>query len=161
MNRKKKILSGILALWIMGNISYDHKSLPNYEIVMQDDCFAQYSIGKVYIGSVKFISNLDNISLNDILIVDNRKNDDPSIKILSSYKITDANIRNEILEIIAEYEKENPSSWNRSINSMKVEWLVHNILYYLNYEKNRTQDVDFNNSEQEIYSKKLIKNLVK
>ena len=83
------------------------------------------------------------------------------MKILSSYKINDSNIRNEILEIIAEYEKTYPSSWNRSINSMRVEWFVHNFLYYLNYEKNRTRDVDFNNSEQEIYSKKLIKKLIK
>ena len=160
MNKKKRILPGILALWLLGNISYDHKVENKYEIVMQEEHFANYSNGRVFIGSKEYIDNLTDISANDVLIVDGRNSDDPYMKILSSYKINDSNIRNEILEIINEYEKMHPSSWNRSINSMRVEWFVHNFLYYLNYEKNRTMDVDFN-SEQEIYSKKLIKKLIK
>lgn len=161
MDKKKRILSGILALWLIGNISYDHKVLPKYEIVINDNYFANYSNGKVYIGSKEYIDTLTDISASDVLIVDGRNSDDPYMKILSSYKINDSNIRNEILEIINEYEKMHPSSWNRSINSMRVEWFVHNFLYYFNYETERTKDVDFNNSEQEMYSKKLIKDLFK
>ena len=161
MGNKKKILSGILALWLMGNISYDHKIIPSYEIVTKDDYFANYSNGRVFIGNKYRIDRINNAEENDVLIIDGRKNEDPYIKILSSYKINDPNVRNEILEIVQEYEKMYPSNWDRSINSMKVEWFIHNILYNLNYKTERTQDVDFNNSEQEIYSKRLIKNLIK
>ena len=161
MHRRKRVLSGILALWLLGNISYDHKKVPNYQIAVHQKYFARYSDGNVYIGNESFIKKLKNVSENDVLIVDGRKSSDSYVKILSSYKIMDLNICSEILEFISEYEKMHPSRWDRSINSMRVEWFMHNLLYYLNYERDRTKDVDFNNSEQEIYSKKLVKNLIK
>lgn len=157
MNKnKKRILSGILALWIMGNLSYDHKVIPNYEIVDKKNYYANYSNGKVYIGKRKNIEKITDASENDILILDRRDEDDPNMQILSSYRIIDANIQNEILEIINEYEKEYPSSWNRSTNSMRVEWFIHNVLYYLNYNRERTTDVDFNNEDAKVY-RKIIK----
>ena len=128
-SNKKRILSGILALWLLGNISYDHKESFNYEIIEQEDYFANYSNGKVYIGTKEFIDSLTDINDTDILVIDERNKKDPDIKILSSYRIMDANIRNEILEIISIYEEKYPSTWKRSITSMKVEWFVHNVLY--------------------------------
>ena len=113
----------------MGNLSYDHKVIPNYEIVDKKNYYANYSNGRVYIGKRKYIEKLKDVNDNDILILDRRDEDDPNMQILSSYRIIDANIQNEILEIINEYEKEYPSSWNRSTNSMQVEWFIHNVLY--------------------------------
>ena len=158
---KKRVLSGFLALWLMGNLSYDHKLSSNYEIRIEEEYFANYSKGKVYIGNKEFIDNLTDIKDNDILIIDNRDGEDPNIRILSSYKITDSNVRDEILEILLEYESIYPSSWERSFDSMRVEWLIHNMLYYLNYQKNRTQDVDFNNKDEKTYQKrKLLKKII-
>ena len=127
MNNKKRILTGVLALWLMGNMSYDHKVSHNYEIVAQGHYFANYSNGKVYIGNKRFIDSLTDVSDNDILIIDSRKDKDPSMRILSSQRILDRNVCNEIIDIIEEYEKEHPSSWDRSVSSMKIEWFVHNI----------------------------------
>ena len=158
---KKRIMSFILALWLMNNVTYDHKVSLNYQIVTNEEYYALYSRGKVYIGDNDYINGLTNINDNDILIIDNRDAIDPDIRILSSYKILDSNIRNEILNILSIYEKEHPSSWKRTISSMRVEWFVHNILYYLNYETNRTKDVDFNNEDEKVYKKRIIKNIIR
>ena len=84
------------------------------------------------------------------------------MQIYSSYKISDTNVRNEILNILMEYEKKHPSKWERSLNSMKVEWFVHNLLHLFNYRLDHTTDVDFNNADEEIYNvKNNVKRLIK
>lgn len=35
--------------------------------------------------------------------------------------------------------------WKRSFFSMKMEWICHNFLYSVGYEKDRTRDVDLDN----------------
>lgn len=157
MNNKKRILSGLLALWLMGNVSHDYKATPNYEIINDGAYFANYSNGKVYIGSKDYIKGLTNVDDDDILIIDGRNGNDPNMQILSSYRIVDVNSYNEILGIIEEYEKEYPSSWKRSISSMRIEWFVHNVLYYLNYKTERTKNVDFNNKDEKVYKKRIMK----
>ena len=152
---KEKLILILLLFWLLKNTSYNYNVSNNYEIVMEDDCFARYSKGRVFIGSKEYIESLIDIDENDILIIDNRDRDDPNMKILSSYKINDYRTRDEILKIIFEYEKKNPSSWKRTISSMKLEWFVHNVLYYLNYETKRTRDVDLNNNDEKKYSKRL------
>ena len=81
MSNKKRILSGLLTLWLMGNLSYDHKVSLNYEIIAQEDYFARYSHGKVFIGSKEYINSLSNISDNDILIIDDLEAKDPDMKV--------------------------------------------------------------------------------
>jgi len=152
---KKKLLIFFILMWLVKKISYDYNFSSNYEIVMEDSYFARYSKGRVYIGNREYINSLNDIDENDILIIDNRNSKDPDMKILSSYRIMDYRLRDEILNIITEYERRYPSSWNRSVSSMKVEWIVHNILYYLNYKTYRTRDVDFNNEDEKIYRKKF------
>jgi len=34
---------------------------------------------------------------------------------------------------------------------MLIEWEVHNVLYNVHYQINRTKDVDFNNADEEVY----------
>ena len=139
---------------------YQYKE--EYEILENNDAFARYSDGLVYIGSKWYLENLDNVLENDILIVDERYTSDPNMIIYDSYKIADTKTRNEIIEILNIYEEHNPSNWDRSIASMRIEWLCHNISYYLENETDRTKSVDLNNEDEEKYNpKKVLKKVIR
>ena len=142
-------------------IRYDERIYPRYKIIMKNNIFAQYSEGNVYIGDKKFLESLKDIKDKDVLVLDNRHESDPTIKVLSSYKITDNNLQNEIIRILLEYEEKYPSAWNRSMKKMKIEWTAHNLLYYFDYQVNRTIDVDFNNGDENTYNKKMLKEVIK
>lgn len=128
---------------------------PNYEINHSDEDtkpFATYEDGDIYIGNQTYIDSIkDKVDEDDILVVDKRTLEDSDMCILDSYRISDANTRNTILEVLEEYEKLYPSSWDRTIESMRNEWEIHNILYHLNYKEYRTGHVDLNNEDEEIY----------
>ena len=44
---------------------------------------------------------------------------------------------------------------------MKLEWEVHNVLYQVKYERERTKDVDFNNADELQYSQAVLKRMIK
>ncbi|MBR1416967.1 MAG: hypothetical protein IJ572_04040 [Bacilli bacterium] len=156
MSYKKKIILLASVLFISSFYIKDKTyAESSYEIV-DDNSFATSDNGCIYIGKEDYLNSIDSISDDDILILDQRDQINPSIKIYSSYKITNSKERNKIIAIIEEYEKKNPSNWNRSTKTMRLEWLVHNILYYFDYETNRTKDVDFENDEEELYKKLLL-----
>ena len=127
----------------------------NHYKISTNEAFDSYSNGLVYIGDKQFIDNLKNIKKGDILVEDERDSSNPSMKIRNSYLITDSNERKEILKILCEYEKKYPSDWDRTIEAMNLEWEAHNILYYLNYKKDHTTDVDLDNNDEQKYSKIL------
>ena len=125
---------------------------PLYSVEKEGEAFARYSKGLIYIGNVKYLSSIiDNKDEKDILILDERSRNDPNMKIISSYKISDRQDKKEILNAMSLYEDNNPSDWNRSYNSMLVEWEVHNFLHDLGFKRSRTTDVDFNNEDEKIY----------
>lgn len=110
----------------------------------------KYSKGQVYIGNKKYLDGL-HVNQKDVLVEDQRNNSNPNMKIRNSYLITDESDRKEIIKILYNYEKKHPSKWNRSIKSMEREWEAHNTLYYLNYKKNHTADVDLDNNDENNY----------
>ena len=161
---EKKILAIIATLVFLTTYNcVDYEYHPNYEIVEENPCgpFACYSYGNIYIGSSKYLKNLTNITENDILVEDQRFSTDPNMKIYSSYKINDKKIRNEILEVLCKYEECYPSPWNRSIESMRLEWLMHNVSYHFNHEKRRAGDVDLNNNDEAYYDKPVLRKILK
>ena len=83
------------------------------------------------------------------------------MKIYSSYRIDDRDLRNEILEVLCRYEECYPSPWDRTIESMRLEWLMHNYSYFFNHETNRTEDVDLNNKEEEYYDNPILRRMFK
>ncbi|MBQ4032194.1 MAG: hypothetical protein II625_10605 [Bacilli bacterium] len=161
---KRKILAisaSILILTTYYNI--DHVYHPSYEIMDENPCgpFGCYSCGYIYIGDKEYLSSLTNLTENDILVEDQRFSSDPNMKIYSSYRIDDKDLRNEILEVLCQYEECYPSPWDRTIESMRLEWLMHNISYFFNHEQNRTGDVDLNNEEQEYYDVPVLNKILK
>ena len=74
------------------------------------------------------------------------------MSICNSNQIKNRNDQIEILKIILEYENKYPSNWNRNLDSMMNEWIIHNICYELNLEKPRTEQVDLDNNDEKKYS---------
>lgn len=140
-------------------LSFGFLTIPKYNLFVKDDNIkdinvfhAKFKTGYVYIGTNEEYEEIKNYLENeDVFIVDERTRNDPNLKVLNSYKISDIKDRGKILKIMASYEKLYPSSWNRSIRSMLIEWEVHNVLYNIHYQINRTKDVDFNNADEEVY----------
>lgn len=158
---KKMLLMGAL-LGILTYHGIDYQYHPNIEILDQDDdAFARYSKGKIFIGSQDYLDKLKNVGEYDVLVLDEREGEDPDFKIYNSYLITDKEVRNEILEVLCKYEECYPSDWDRTIESMRLEWLMHNFSYVFNYETNRTTDVDLNNKDEEVYQNPLLRKIFK
>ena len=84
---------------------------------------------------------------NTVRVVDYRSNRDSNIKILDSYKFDSPKIQNIILTALVDYNVQNPStpSWNRTIDSMLLEWDIHNVAYNFGISPASTAHVDLNN----------------
>lgn len=163
MKKSKKRLFLITAFIILiGYYSKDYKyNKSKYNVIDNGDAYAEYSDGLVYIGDDKFLEKVKCCE-KDILICDQRDSDvDPDMIVYDSCLIDDKEKRNEILEILCEYEKCNPSNWNRSIESMRLEWFMHNLGYYFNVNKERTAHVDLDNDDEKKYDNKLIRKILK
>ena len=158
--RRMLIIGTTLALLTYGGI--DHVYVPQYEI-MEESCteFACYSQGRIFIGNAYFLRHLTDIKEGDVLVLDQRNSSDPNMKIISSCEITDKDVRNEILEVLCRYEEMYPSKWDRTIESMRLEWLMHNLSYFFEHETKRTKDVDLNNGDQEYYDNYILNKIFK
>lgn len=152
------LLIGIsVAVIVISSKSYTYK--PSYEIVEIEDEHAifSYEKGNIYIGDKEYLDSLTNINDEDILVQDKRDAIDPNMIIFNSYRIEDKNTRNTILNCLLEYEKLYPSKWDRTIESLRIEWSVHNILYEILYERKRTTNVDLNNADETVYNNTILK----
>ena len=112
--------------------------------------FATYKDKEIIIGSKHFIESL-NQNDNNIYIIDERFSSDPDLSICESHKIYHLTQMKDILDILMEYEQRYPSKWDRTYKSMLNEWIIHNICYYLKHEIERTKQVDFDNSDEQLY----------
>lgn len=168
IRRKKAII--ILALYFLLIREWENNSQHTYQDYIEfnpnykychSDYYAKTSYGKVYIDGKDFLlEDLDNSSLY-VYIKDGRTNIfDPDFRVMDSYKILDYAQINEIISVLEHYEEEFPSRWNRSTNSLRSEWICHNILYYLNLFRSRTKDVDLNNFDELLFSSRILKRIL-
>ena len=131
---------------------------PEYVILDETDgAYGKYSDGLVYIGNKSYINEINEFNDGDILINENGK----YVRILSSYKVIDKDKRNEILCILKDYEINHNSKNIRSIESMRMEWFIHNLLYEYDFQIERTRDVDFENWEEYLYKNKILSRILK
>lgn len=157
---KKKVLFTSIILMLILTYPYKHKYNSNYKILDEsDDAFALYSDGLIYIGDRDYINSLENIKDGDILVIDERDKDDPNMIICNSCDIKNKDIRNDILEVLCCYEDMYPSDWDRTIESMRFEWLCHNVAYYVEYKTDDSKEVDLNNCDEEKYKNKVLNRL--
>lgn len=155
---KRLIFISVLILLLSSYLS-KHKYKSKYEI-LDDKAFASYSNGLIYIGDKEFLESIE-VNDGDVLILDERDLEDPNMSIYNSCDISDKDIRNEILEVICCYEEMYPSRWDRTIESMRLEWLCHNISYFFNYKVDHSSDVDLNNGDEGIYDNKVLSRILR
>ena len=93
------------------------------------------------------------VNPTDVLVIDESTNSArPEYKIINSYRVKTILEKWEILKIIKNYdEKNHKSKWSRSFRTLLLEWITHNFLYTVNYERDRTTDVDLDNDDEEQY----------
>lgn len=70
----------------------------------------------------------------DCRVFDNR------IKVYDSYTVPKDQIETELLDIKNRYTAH--CVWNRTMESLKLEWAAHNLLYSWNIRPDKTKDVD-------------------
>lgn len=162
-------------LW--GFIKFDCKSTncpssKNYIRPKSVEPIGSYNNGKglVYVVKPDKVSTItQNIEDNAVIIVDKRVNSDDSeynqdIQVYNSYKITSLAQQKEIIKLICQYNDLNQVTpgWDRSEESMLIEWEAHNLAYYtyskLNKDGKYTEEinsamhVDFDNNGENKYS---------
>ncbi len=168
MDKKIKIKAIMFLYFTLGITIYifsDHEYKNDNYIVYQNDeePFGAYKNGNIYIGDHNYIEGIkDKIKDGDVLIEQGyRTQNDPNYKIYSSYLIKDREDRNAILNVLKIYNAVTNFDFDRSLDSMRVEWSIHNLLYNFGIEKNRTRDVDLNNDDEKIYSNPVLKKIIK
>ena len=157
MDSKKKKLLLMEALLLLTSCSAK-KEIKNFDLI-DKRAYTTYQDGHIYIGDSDFLDCIYPQE-GDVLILDARHEKDPDFKIIDSYLINDRNKQRRILEALRDYENDNPSAWDRSLESMEAEWLIHNICYNLNIRVVSSRNLDLNNSDEMVYSKKHIKTKV-
>ncbi|MCX4365817.1 MAG: hypothetical protein OSJ70_08625 [Bacilli bacterium] len=162
--RKKILFASIILLAILYIPDHQYKSIDIQEVFSENDNVRifNYSLGQVFIGDYNTIKKMvQTADETDIFIVDYRKIDDPDMQVISSYKIKNIDIINEILEIMLYYEKTDPTNWNRTLSSMRNEWEMHNYSYFFHYDEDRTRDVDLNNADENKYRSEILRKVLR
>ena len=83
-------------------------------------------------GKVYFVEDKNDVLVtfsNDVVIEDKRNTSKREVIIYNSALINDKAIQQEIVTVLFEYEKSNQTGWTRTVDSMMIEWEVHNIGY--------------------------------
>ena len=99
----------------------------------------------VYISKTK-----DNptVTSNTYWAYDYRTSDDPGICLIESHIVEEEEIQYEIIYMLLEYEELNPTDWNRTADSMQLEWDIHNFAYKKGISEKSTRSTDFNNNDE-------------
>lgn len=151
---KKKIII-ILSLYLAAILSPKTNNNQNIDFKTKESItYTEYSKGKVYISNYDTISKIYDEKSSDVYIIDQRNIQDSNIEIMDSYKIKSKQQMEEIINIILEYDRINPSLWNRSYYSLLNEWQIHNICYLFNYDEISTRHVDLDNEDETKYNSK-------
>lgn len=147
------LYSSMVSLLFILNSSSVRKKDRNYVLsnIKVEKGKIEYRYGTIYIGDKEYLNQIELLNNNDVLVLDRRDDKDPNLKIFNSYRFDDYLIRDEIISCLLYYEELFPTKWNRSKNSLKREWLVHNMMHYIGYSRDRTTDVDLNNSDEKKY----------
>jgi len=156
----RRKIAGLAAFLALFTSYLENEIELDYKLLDRSKAFASYSGGYVYIGDRTIRPSID-LEEGDVFVIDSRYDDEPDMKICDSYLVRSKKQRREILEILCLYEECYPSQWNRTLESMELEWTIHNLSYDLNYERNSSTDVDLDNKDEDKYSNKILQKLLK
>ena len=166
INNRKKLIVYFSMMLILLSLLHSKRKKVNIEDYYDEQesygvCYL-YKDDNVYICS----SLIDGMMLrnmcaeSDIIVVDQSDYMDPNMKILSSYRVTNTEDMKQILETIKKYCDSKDTNWDRSIESMQNEWVIHNICSSLLIRNDRADDVDLNNGDEIVYKSKILSKIL-
>lgn len=169
-NLKKKmikVLSIYLSFVMLLNCSSGNKKQRkfSYEINADyeqfcDEEYAKYLDYNLYFGNRSYLLSYSSDDDN-ICIVDARNRRNPNFEICDSYKITSEEDMINIISVILKYSEEFPGDWKRTLEGMRIEWIIHNYAYNLGILKDNSGSVNFDKRDAIIYENEFIKLLFK
>lgn len=118
--------------------------------------YATYKNYNIYIGSEKYLSQFV-ANQNNICVIDGRCGKNPNMKICDSYRIKSTEDMFNILAILLEYEKQNPTEWSRTLEGLQIEWVAHNISYEYGILPVNSGSVDLDNWDAFLYEDDIVK----
>jgi RHS repeat-associated protein len=111
-------------------------------------------LGYVYVAKPAQVDAVKGYSgPNDVVVRDwSEVHDDPNMQIIDSYRIAKRDHQREILQVLLDYCGENPEypPWYRTMDTMLLEWDVHNALYSV-FDKDAFRSADLNNNDEVLY----------
>ena len=83
----------------------------------------------------------------EIAVMDDRYSENPSFRIYDSYRIRKNKLKREVLFAMIAYNEAFPSEprWQRTANSLVLEWMEHNFAYRVGFLRSRASNVDLDN----------------
>ena len=83
----------------------------------------------------------------EIAIYDDRTTANPSFRIYDSYRIRKNSIKREVLSAMIAYNEAYPTEprWQRTMDSLVLEWMEHNFAYRVGFLRSRASNVDLDN----------------
>ncbi len=97
------------------------------------------------------IADAQSIGDTDFVVLDYTHLADPCLQVRDSYRADNYYVRACIIDILTEYDSENNTKWERTKESMEIEWYVHNLSYAAQYKTERAKHVDLNNEDENVY----------
>ena len=109
-------------------------------------------IGKTDNGNVYLVEDLSDVRTDfpgDIIIKDGRNKKKMFVQIQNSALIQEEAIQRQVLSLLDEWERKNPTKWERNtdIEDMLVEWDAHNDIYNF-WHNSRCLHVDIDNADK-------------
>ena len=86
-------------------------------------------------------------SHGEIAVYDDRFTQNPSFRIYDSYRIRKNSIKREVLSAMIAYNEAYPTEprWQRTMESLVLEWMEHNFAYRVGFLRKRACNVDLDN----------------
>ena len=122
--------------------------------------FANYGKGDIYIGSEAVIEEIIR-DTDDVYVIDDRGGKDPNMCICNSYKINDPRDQEAIVDILLDYEEQDPTKWERSRDSLLNEWQIHNLCYHLGIQKRSSINADLDNHDEDNFDSDILTKILR
>ncbi|MBQ7876637.1 MAG: hypothetical protein IJ316_05030 [Clostridia bacterium] len=97
------------------------------------------------------VADRQSIGENDYVVIDYTHLKDARLQVRNSYRADNYYVRDCIIDVLLQYDNENNTPWQRTKETMEIEWYVHNLSYAAGYKTERAKHVDLNNEDENVY----------
>lgn len=104
--------------------------------------------GKLFIVTEDLDRAAQTFGENDYFAVDRRTAADPEFIVMDSYRADNEAIVRCLCQLLLKHEADRPTDWDRSLESMISEWMMHNLAYNMDYKTDHSQHVNLNNADE-------------